>query len=271
MITDIYGHRGARGLYPENTLFGFEKCLENNLTGFELDVVVSKNHSLIVSHEPWMSYKYCLHPNDIPITKNNQKSFNLYQLTTDEIQKFDCGSKFNPEFPHQIKKKCFKPTLEELIDKFKVYNYEDIEIQIELKSFKEWYGIFQPYPEVYAELVIDFLKKHNFNKKQYLIKSFDSKLLNIIHHHFSGCKFGFLIDNNKSITNNLKRLNFKPDYYNLEQSKMTTEIITELKNNNINSIPWTVNSIKDAQRLEKLGVTAIITDYPNLFTDRFEA
>ena len=269
MIKDIYGHRGARGLYPENTLFGFEKCLENNLTGFELDVVVSKDNQLIVSHEPWMNYKYCLHPEGITITKENQKSFNIYKMTTKEIQQFDCGSKVNPDFPNQLKKKCYKPTLEELIKKFKSFNYEDIEIQIELKSFKDWYGVFQPHLKEYAALIIDFLKRHNFNKKDYLIKSFDVELLNMIYRSFSNCKFGYLIDNDNSISSNLKLLDFKPDYYNLEQSKITLDIVNELKDNHINTIPWTVNTIKDAQRLEKLGVTAIITDYPNLFSDRF--
>jgi len=269
MIKNIYGHRGARGLYPENTLYGFEKCLENNLTGFELDVVVSKDNQLIVSHEPWMNYKYCLHPKGISITKKNQKNFNLFELTTREIQQFDCGSKFNADFPQQILKKCYKPLLEELIQKFKHYNYEDIEIQIELKSFKKWYGIFQPNLADYANLIIDFLKKHNFNRKDYLIKSFDADLLNLIHESFSNCKFGFLVDNQKSIAHNLKSLSFKPDYYNLEHSKITIDIINELKKNDINTIPWTVNSIKDANRLEKMGINGIITDYPNLFMDRF--
>lgn len=269
MIENIYGHRGARGLYPENTLFGFEKCLENNLTGFELDVVVSKDRELIVSHEPWMNHKYCLHPNGLLITENNQKSFNLFQLTVDEIQQFDCGSKFNSDFPHQTLKKCYKPTLEELIQKFKLYNYEDIEIQIELKSFKEWYHIFQPDLNEYADLVIQFIKKHNFNKKDYLIKSFDADLLNKIHQSFSNCKFGFLIDNDLSINENLKRLNFKPDYYNLEQSKITKSIVDELKKNNLNIIPWTVNTLKDAKRLKQMGINSIITDYPNLFKYRF--
>ena len=216
-----------------------------------------------------MNYKYCLHPKGISITKKNQKSFNLFELTTRKIQQFDCGSKFNADFPQQILKKCYKPLLEELIQKFKHYNYEDIEIQIELKSFKKWYGIFQPNLADYANLIIDFLKKHNFNRKDYLIKSFDADLLNLIHESFSNCKFGFLVDNQKSIAHNLKSLSFKPDYYNLEHSKITIDIINELKKNDINTIPWTVNSIKDANRLEKMGINGIITDYPNLFMDRF--
>jgi glycerophosphoryl diester phosphodiesterase len=273
MINEIYGHRGARGLYPENTLYGFKKCLDNNLSGFELDVVVSKDRQLIVSHEPWMNYKYCSHPKGIPITENNQKTFNLFHLTKDQIQKFDCGSKFNPDFPHQTLKPCKKPTLKEVFKQFNQSKIENISIQIELKSFKEWYGIFQPHPEEYTELVFNLCNKIKLNNKlnqQLLIKSFDDKLLNLLYKKNPNISMGFLIDNNKSIKNNLDLLSFKPKYYNLEQSKITKKIVDELKERHIKITPWTVNTIKDASRLEKMGVNALITDYPNLFTEKYK-
>lgn len=275
MINEIYGHRGARGLYPENTLFGFKKCLDNNIKGFELDVVISKDGQLIVSHEPWMNYKYCSHPKGIPITKKNQKTFNLFHLTKAQIQKFDCGSKFNPDFPHQTLKSCYKPTLKEVFKQFTLSKIENLSIQIELKSFKEWYGIFQPYPKEYAEIVFAFLDKLNFNNHSklnhnLLIKSFDEKLLNLLHKKMPHLNIGYLIDNQKSIKNNLDLLNFKPAYYNLEQSRITKGIVDELKERSIKIVPWTVNSIKNAARLEKMGITAIITDYPNLFTEQYK-
>jgi glycerophosphoryl diester phosphodiesterase len=273
MINEIYGHRGARGLYPENTLYGFKKCLDNNLTGFELDVVVSKDRQLIVSHEPWMNYKYCSHPKGIPITEKNQKTFNLFQLTKEQIQKFDCGSKFNPDFPHQILKPCKKPTLKEVFKQFNQSKIENISIQIELKSFKEWYGVFQPDPDEYAELIFNLCNKIKLNKKlnqQLLIKSFDAKLLNLLYKKNPNISMGFLIDNNKSIKNNLNLLDFKPAYYNLEQSKITKKIVDELKERHIKIVPWTVNTVKDASRLEKMGVNALITDYPNLFTEQYK-
>lgn len=270
MITTIYGHRGARGLYPENTIFGFEKCLDNDLNGFELDVVVSKDHQLIVSHEPWMNYKFCSHPNEIPITRKNQATFNLYKMTVEEIQQFDCGSKLNINYPYQQLTPCVKPTLAELFVRFNAIKHKSIAIQIELKSYKKWYGIYQPQPDVYAQIIIDFFKQHKLDRHQIVIKSFDTKLLNLIYQSLYPLEIGLLVDNRKSIKNNLKRIKFKPHYYNLNQKRMSAKIVKQLNDMHIKTVPWTVNSIKDMLRLEKMGVDAIITDYPNLFTDRFE-
>ena len=54
---ELQGHRGARGLAPENTMAAFKKALELNVNTLELDVVVTKDKQLIVSHEPWLNAK----------------------------------------------------------------------------------------------------------------------------------------------------------------------------------------------------------------------
>ncbi|MEL0176476.1 MAG: glycerophosphodiester phosphodiesterase family protein, partial [Cryomorphaceae bacterium] len=57
---DFQGHRGARGLYPENSLEGFEHALSiEELTTLELDIVVSSDKNLIISHEPWLNPEIC--------------------------------------------------------------------------------------------------------------------------------------------------------------------------------------------------------------------
>ncbi|MGB0509102.1 MAG: glycerophosphodiester phosphodiesterase family protein, partial [Schleiferiaceae bacterium] len=57
---DFQGHRGARGLYPENSLEGFEFALGiEELTTLELDIVVSEDKNLIISHEPWLNPEIC--------------------------------------------------------------------------------------------------------------------------------------------------------------------------------------------------------------------
>ncbi len=268
MIKNIYGHRGARGLYPENTMFGFINSLNHNLSGFEFDVVVSKDHQLIVSHEPWMSFKYCSHPEGKPITYINQKRYNIYKMTVEEIKRFDCGSKLNLHYPYQKLTPCYKPTLQELFDYLRTIDFKKLTLLIELKSRKTWFNTFQPPLKTYAQLVIDFFT-HNQIDHQVVVKSFDHKLLNLIYKDLPQIEIGFLVDNKRSVKNNLKKLKFKPSYYNLKHQLITKNIVDELNMRHIKTIPWTVNTIKDGLRLESLGIDSIITDYPNLFTDSY--
>ncbi len=95
---DVQGHRGARGLIPENTIPGFLLAIDSGVTTIELDVVVTKDKQVVVSHEPWMSAAICLDPSGSPLKPKEEKKFNIYQLTYDEVRQFDCGSLGNTRF-----------------------------------------------------------------------------------------------------------------------------------------------------------------------------
>ena len=78
---DWQGHRGARGLFPENSILAFINALKYPVTTLELDVVISKDHHVVVSHEPWFSDEIC---EECPYENN------LYRLNLDQIQSIDC-------------------------------------------------------------------------------------------------------------------------------------------------------------------------------------
>ena len=59
---DLQGHRGARGLAPENSIPAFKKALSLGVNTLELDVVISKDDQVVVSHEPWINHQICLTP-----------------------------------------------------------------------------------------------------------------------------------------------------------------------------------------------------------------
>jgi glycerophosphoryl diester phosphodiesterase len=264
MIQRIYGHRGARGLYPENTIYGFMSALNFHVIGFELDIVVSKDRQLIISHEPWMNHQICTDAKGLPISGSAGKGFNIYKMDYDEISKFDCGSKCNPLIPSQQSFPAVKPTLGELAYRLKEEYYEPIELLIEIKSSPEWYGIYQPEPDEYASQIVAYLKDLEF-KIDPVLMSFDPNILNAINHIGSNYRIGFLVNNAKSVRENLSSLDFKPDQYNLEHTRVNVETHHELSNKNIDVIPWTVNSVKDANRLSEIGITSIVTGYPNFF------
>src|SRR5687767_14515824 len=138
---DVQGHRGARGLLPENTIPGFLLALDSGVTTIELDVVVTKDKRIVVSHEPWMSPAICLDPAGNPLKPKEEKKFNLYQLTYDEVRQFDCGSLGNTNFPQQKKMVVSKPLLSEVIaaveNHIKSYASYKVDYNIEIKSSPE--------------------------------------------------------------------------------------------------------------------------------------
>ena len=264
MIRHVYGHRGARGLYPENTIDGFLRTLNLPIRGFELDLVVSKDKQLIISHEPWMNHQICSAANGAPISEATGKEINIYRSNYHDICKFDCGSKGNPLFPSQQSFYAVKPTLQELINALNKSCDTPLELLFEIKSNPKWYGHYQPEPDEYASQIIRYIDKLDLNTMPILM-SFDPNILNAIKNISSQYKIGFLINNTNSIEENLIHLNFKPELYNLEHSMVTKTIIENLMERDMQIIPWTVNTLDAAKRLSKIGVTSIISDYPDLF------
>lgn len=262
---EVQGHRGDRGSYPENTLPSFYSALEKGVSVLELDVVISRDRKVVVSHEPFMLSLYMLDPKGDTIAEADQRKYNFYEMSYDSIRKFDAGSKGNKMFPDQHKIKTYKPLLGEMIDSvenfIKKYNLGRIRYNIELKSGKKLYGTFQPHPEEFLDLVMNVVKEKRI-KDHTKIQSFDVNVLNYLHLAYPDVEAGYLVTTT-GIKKNLDKLNFKPDYYNpylgLVKSR---EFVDSIQDMDIKLIPWTVNEPEDIERMIKLEVDGIITDYP---------
>src|SRR6267378_2929220 len=112
---DIQGHRGARGLKPENTIPAFLTALDTGVTTLEMDVIVTRDKQVVVSHEPWMSAAICSDRAGKPINEKEEKKYNLYRMTYEEVKQFDCGSRGNVKFPEQEKMYAAKPLLSDVM------------------------------------------------------------------------------------------------------------------------------------------------------------
>lgn len=136
----VQGHRGDRGNFPENTIPAFISAAKKGVDVIELDVVISKDKKVVVSHEPFMHSLFVLTPSGDSISEDSQENFNLYEMSYDSIKKFDSGSKGNRLFPNQQKQKTYKPLLAEAIDSIENYiaesNLESVSYNIELKVQK---------------------------------------------------------------------------------------------------------------------------------------
>src|SRR6516225_12427004 len=95
---DVQGHRGARGLMPENTIPAFIVALDSGVTTLEMDLAITKDKQVIVSHEAYMNSDFCLDPLGKEIKERDEKKFNIYKMTYADVMSWDCGSKGNSKF-----------------------------------------------------------------------------------------------------------------------------------------------------------------------------
>ena|SRR6187401_1314835 len=113
---DVQGHRGCRGLMPENTIPAMLKALDLGVTTLELDVVITKDNKVLVSHEPWFEPEITTKPDGSFIKPGEEMQYNVFQMNYEEIVKYDVGLKPHPRFPQQQKIKAIKPLLTDLFD-----------------------------------------------------------------------------------------------------------------------------------------------------------
>jgi glycerophosphoryl diester phosphodiesterase len=262
---EVQGHRGFRGMFPENTLPAFIGAVNVGVTAIELDVVISKDHQVVVSHEAWMNASICTQPNGNPITKALEKQFNLYQMPYAEIKNFDCGKIGHPEFPLQQKTPAFKPLLAEVFQEIesiiKNKNLSPINYNIEIKTEQDTL-LFNPPPNIFVDLVYNEIIKYKLLERVSM-QSFDVTILKTMRKRDSNISIGLLVENNESVNTNIQNLGFNPDVYSPDYNLLNDAMASEIKEKGLRLIPWTVNNTIDMQKMLALEVDGIITDYPD--------
>ncbi len=262
---DLQGHRGARGLAPENSLPAFKKALELGVNTLELDVVVTKDKQLLVSHEPWMNPEICLDAKGDSIPKTKARQLNIYQMDYEETQGFDCGSMGNPNFLEQEKYKVTKPLLKEVIayaEDYGVQSQQQVNYNIEIKSLPRGDGIYHPEPAEFSELLMKLLKE-KLPQERVVVQSFDFRVLHYLHQNYPDQRLAALVYEDDATTN-LEKLGFSPAIYSPYHKLVSEDMVKSLHEKNIAVIPWTVNDTLAMKDLLLMGVDGLITDYPNL-------
>lgn len=267
---DIQGHRGARGLLPENTIQGFEEALRLGVRTLELDVVISKDGQVVVSHEPFMNHEIALDADGNPISENAEKSFNLYLMTYDSIQLYDVGSKVHPRFPNQKKMKAVKPLMSEVIKMAEKLSRNTIHYNIEIKSQQDYDGFFTPRVDDYVKIVIETMQAFEISNRVTL-QSFDVRALETIHQENPTIETSLLIDEYESIDNKLADLTFRPAIISPYFGLIDEGIVAKYHRLDYRIIPWTVNTEKDIKRMLNYKVDGIISDYPDLVLDTYHS
>jgi len=265
---DLQGHRGARGLFPENSLLGFEKALEiPEVSTLELDLCVTADDQLIISHEPWLNEQICA----INDTSKEGSTYSLYKMTYDSILQFDCGSKGHPDFPEQQLASISKPLLKELFAMIDEKGLRWPNFNIEIKSHRKGDHVYHPGPKKFAALVVETLNELNeaypeadvLNKVS--IQSFDLRALREVRKTALQVKLCLLVENTADPAKQMDYLGFPVDIYSPNFKLVTPELIAWCHFRQIAVIPWTINDLEEMQNLVDMGVDGLISDYPNKF------
>ncbi len=263
---DIQGHRGCRGLMPENTLPAFIKALELGVTTLELDVVISKDKQVVVSHEPWLSHEICKNAKGEDISEAQERNYNIYAMTYAEIQACDCGQRQHPRFSTQKKMAVYKPRLEDLIDSVNAYaaqhQIEDIWYNIEIKRQPDYDGKYCPPAEEFVDLVLAMIERKGIETSCNL-QSFDWEVLRLCHQKAAEIPLAMLVENELSPQENLDRLGFKPEIYSCYFKLVDKQLLDWVKAQQMQLIPWTVNETADIKAMLALPLDGIISDYPD--------
>lgn len=264
---DLQGHRGARGLLPENTIPAFIYALDVGVTTLEMDIAINAESHAIVSHEPWMSAKICSHADSRPVTKGQEKELNIYAMTDSQVASFDCGSRGHPDFPKQKAMSTVKPSLSDLLQRVAEYESklgnEPVLFNIEIKSSPAGDLVFHPEVTEFAKIVIQTLIDAGVLERS-SIQSFDPRALEAVHKLNTKIGTVLLVSNKDGVQANLDGLSFTPTVYSPHYTLVNAKLLAEAHKQGLKVIPWTVNDASIMRKLIKLGVDGLITDFPNL-------
>ena len=285
---DLQAHRGGRGLAPENTLTAFSKALEIGVSTLELDVGITKDGVLVISHDRYLN---------ADITRDAQGKFltergpTIASLTFAELQSYDVGrqnlaSNYAKSFPQQRGTEGERvPTLASLFNLVARRGATDVRFNIETKlspnAASETLA-----PEPFVRALIAEIRKAGLTSRA-TIQSFDWRTLQIAQReapeivtvHLTSQQgagdmvqvgkpgaspwlAGFDVDDYAGSVPKLVKaaggMVWSPNY-----KDVTEALVRESQSLGLKIVPWTVNDEADLERLLDWKVDGLITDYPD--------
>jgi len=253
---------------PENTIPAFIKAVDLGVKTIEMDVVITRDGQVVVSHEPYMSSATCTDSSGNPVTKDREKEYKIFGMTMDQVRKFDCGIRPYPDFPDQEKIKVSKPLLSEVIAAIEAYvkqhGLSPVKYNIETKCSPSGDDVFHPKPEPFVDLLMAVINGKGIGSRC-IIQSFDFRTLKYLHGKQPEIKTAMLVMNIKSLSGNLKSLGYTPEIFSPNYLLVNKKLVRKTHNSGMKIIPWTVNKKEDMVRMTGIGVDGLITDYPNRY------
>ena len=300
---DLQAHRGGRDARAENTIYAFAYAMELGVTTLEMDMQLTKDGRLVISHNPVMNWMLAKGPDGQYAPKQNPPDIRTMNLA--EVQQYDmgvmnpaAGGYYDLHGKTQIATPGAQmPTLEQVFELANAYGNKKVIFNIETKSYadpEDPYYANTPDPDVFVEKVYEVVKIYNMQDRV-TIQSFDWRTLKAMKaiapeltlvalssEQPSWGKSGmYLRLGEKAPSPHLGGLNindFKGDYVKAAKEigadvvspyfkELSPDLIDEAHALGMKVVPWTVNSPKDMEMLLAMGVDGIISDQPWVLRD----
>jgi glycerophosphoryl diester phosphodiesterase len=266
---EVHGHRGCRGLFPENTWPAFQHALALGVDALELDVVVSQDGQVVVSHEPWLSAKLGRGPQGQLLDPAHERSYNLYQMSYATIAQCVVGEWPHPDFPEQQPVRSHRPLLREVLHQAETLCQQlgrsAVRYSLELKSSPDGDGIFHPAPAAFVALVLAELQAVGVLARTTLL-SFDPRVLRVARQAQPALALCFLLEDYlPPVPDLFAELGFEPATLGPDFQLLSAALVQAIRTTYpaLRLVPWTVNSLADLQLVRGWNVAGITTDYPN--------
>lgn len=264
------GHRGARGLHPENSIGAMKIAIDlPKVTTLEMDCHITKDKKVVVYHDHFLNPKFVQYNDGKELNEQDKKNL-IYDYTYEELQNFDIGSKFYEAFPDQEKTPTTINLLSELIEASEKYalekRTEPMFYNIEVKSKPGKELEYHPRVDEFADLMLGVIVDAGIAERT-VIQSFDIKAIQHINQFYPQIKTSYLISSlgEKNLEDHIKDLGFTPFILSPNYKIVTKDLVKQAHKLGMKVIPWTVNDKKEIAQLKSLKVDGIISDYPNLF------
>jgi glycerophosphoryl diester phosphodiesterase len=244
----VHGHRGARARRPENTLPAFQYAIEQGVDVLEMDLAVTKDSVLVVSHDPHINATICTGPH---------VGVAIHELTWAELREYDCGSLRNPHFTEQVPVPgTHIPTFDEVLQ---LAAPSKVELNVETKIFAD-HPEHAPSPERFVELILEAITRRHIESR-IILQSFDFRTLHAMHKIAPDIRLSALWEGRlRSFVDIAK--DGGATIVSPQFSLVTPELVAGAHGIGVEVVPWTANGPKDWDKLIAARVDAIISDDP---------
>lgn len=244
----VHGHRGARAVYPENTIPAFHYAIEAGADAVELDVLATRDDVLVVVHDPRINPEICAGP---------RPRAAIRELTLAELGEYDCGALINPKFSKQQPVPGARiPTLKEVL---RLSLRGQFHFDIEPKSFPRRPALAPP-PDCFARLLADEIAGEGLEQRV-VIQSFDFRVLRAVKRLVPEIRIAALWHSLPrpfvSVAESAGADIVSPHFRLITARQVRAAHAAHLE-----VVPWTANRPREWQRLIDAGVDGIITDDP---------
>jgi len=245
---EVHGHRGARAVLPENTLPAFEHAIQAGADVLELDLAVTRDNVLVVSHDPLINAAICTGPRPGAVIR---------QLTFEELRHYDCGTLRNPQFPKQQPVPGTRiPSLDQVLA---LAGRGSFRFNIETKIFPDK-PEYTPSPEEFARLLLAAVRQRGLVSRV-ILQSFDYRTLHAMERMAPEIPRAALFDRDQrdfAVIAREAHANIVSPHHRL----VTPEKVRRAHEAGLRVVAWTANTPEDWDRLIAAGVDGIITDDP---------